>query len=68
MGASKWSLLLTLDGFEWWAIDDSSAPGGAVVWRRRESSWNVVMPDGTPGGVRREGSLAWWRRMMGMES
>lgn len=62
-----WELLLTLDGFEWWAVDDANAPGGAIVYRRRESSYNVIMPDGTPGGVRREGSLAWWRRAMGIE-
>lgn len=63
----NWELLLTVNGSEYWAVDDATAPGGAIVWRRPVSSWNFISPDGTPCNVRREGSLSWWRRAMGLE-
>lgn len=66
-GLIMWELLLDDGTFEWWAQDAPDAPGGAIVWRRRVSTYNFIQPDGTPSAIRREGSLSWWRRMMGLE-
>jgi len=48
-----WVLLETAGQWEYWL-------NGENVFRRSVSSWNVEMPDGTPGGVRWECSRAFY--------
>lgn len=52
-----WKLLCTAEGVEYWLHEDSRQ-----VYRRRESQWNIITPDGTPSGVRWECSLEHFQR------